>query len=75
MILMIWSYPDVTSDRLLFNVLWTVWIVIGSCFEEIDLIAEFGDAYLEYQKRVPMLIPFLKWPKREWRIINDGHDP
>lgn len=63
MILMIWSCPDLTSDRLLFNLLWTAWIVIGSYFEEIDLIAEFGDAYREYQKRVPMLVPLLKWPK------------
>jgi protein-S-isoprenylcysteine O-methyltransferase Ste14 len=73
MILMIWSCPNLTSDRLLFNLLWTVWIVIGSYFEEIDLIIEFGDAYREYQKRVPMLIPLLKWPKREWSIVNKGH--
>jgi protein-S-isoprenylcysteine O-methyltransferase Ste14 len=64
MILMIWSCPDLTRDRLLFDLLWTVWIVIGSYLEEIDLIAEFGGAYREYQKRVPMLIPLLKWPKR-----------
>jgi protein-S-isoprenylcysteine O-methyltransferase Ste14 len=75
MILMIWSCPDLTRDRLLFNLLWTVWIVIGSYFEEIDLIAEFGDAYREYQKRVPMLVPFLKWPKRGWGIVNRGHEP
>jgi protein-S-isoprenylcysteine O-methyltransferase Ste14 len=59
-ILLIWSCPNLTMDRLLFNLLWTIWIVIGSYFEEKDLIAEFGDAYREYQKRVPMLVPFLK---------------
>ncbi len=64
-IIIIWSCPDLTTDRLLFNLLWTVWIVVGSYFEEIDLIAEFGDAYREYQKRVPMLVPLLKWPNRE----------
>ncbi len=74
MILMIWSCPDLPRDRLLFNLLWTVWIVIGSHFEEIDLIVEFGDAYREYQKRVPMLVPLLKWPKREWNIVNKGHE-
>lgn len=57
MILMIWSCPDLTTDRLLFNGLWTVWIVIGSIFEERDLVLEFGDAYREYQRKVPMLIP------------------
>jgi methanethiol S-methyltransferase len=74
MILMIWACPDLTADRLLFNLLWTVWIVIGSYFEESDLIVEFGDAYREYQKRVPMLVPLLKWPKRERIIVNKGHD-
>jgi protein-S-isoprenylcysteine O-methyltransferase Ste14 len=57
MILMIWSCPDLTRDRLLFNSLWTVWIVIGSILEERDLVLEFGDVYREYQRRVPMLIP------------------
>ena len=74
MILMIWSCPDLTRDRLLFNLLWTVWIVIGSYFEEIDLVVEFDDAYREYQKRVPMLVPLLKWPKRESMIVNKGHE-
>jgi protein-S-isoprenylcysteine O-methyltransferase Ste14 len=73
MILMIWSCPDLTRDRFLFNLLWTAWIVIGSYLEEIDLLVEFGDAYREYQKRVPMLIPLLKWPKRKWSIVNKGH--
>ena len=57
MILMIWSSPNLTMDRLLFNGLWTVWIVIGSILEERDLIFEFGDVYREYQQRVPMFIP------------------
>ena len=74
MILMIWFYPDLTRDRLLFNLLWTAWIVIGSWFEEIDLISEFGDAYCQYQKRVPMLVPLLKWPKREWSIVDKDHE-
>ena len=74
MILMIWSCPDLTSDRLLFNLLWTVWSVVGSYFEEIDLIAEFGGAYREYQKGVPMLVPFIKSPRREWSIVDKGHE-
>jgi len=57
-ILMIWSYPDITTDRLLFNVLWTVWIVIGACLEERDMIAGFGEDYCEYRRRVPMLVPW-----------------
>jgi protein-S-isoprenylcysteine O-methyltransferase Ste14 len=56
-LLMIWSFPDLTADRLLFNLLWTGWIVAGAFFEERDLVDEFGDLYRKYQKEVPMLIP------------------
>ena len=56
-LLMIWSYPNLTLDRALFNVLWTLWIFIGSVLEERDLVAEFGDRYRAYQCNVPMLIP------------------
>ncbi len=56
-LLMIWSYPNLTVDRALFNVLWTVWIFFGSVLEERDLVAEFGDRYRKYQRDVPMLIP------------------
>lgn len=29
-IVMIWSCPDMKMDRLLFNVLWTIWIAVGT---------------------------------------------
>ena len=56
-LLMIWSYPVLTADRLLFNVLWTLWIVVGTILEERDLADDFGDEYREYQRKVPMLLP------------------
>ncbi len=55
--LMIWSCPDLTADRLLFDLLWTAWIVVGSILEERDLAASFGEDYRAYQTKVPMLIP------------------
>jgi methanethiol S-methyltransferase len=60
-IVLIWANPDVTADRLLFNVLWTAWIYVGTYLEEADLVAEFGAAYRNYQRRVPRLIPW-RWP-------------
>ena len=57
-LLMIWSCPDLSADRLLFNLSWTVWIFIGAVLEEKDLLSEFGDGYRKYQKKVPMLIPW-----------------
>ncbi len=59
-LILIWSAPQMTADRLLFNILWTAWIVIGARLEERDLVGEFGDAYRDYQRRVPMLLP---WPR------------
>ena len=56
-LLMIWASPDVTADRLLFNVLWSVWMAIGTRLEERDLAADFGEAYRKYQRSVPMLLP------------------
>lgn len=57
-LLLIWSTPDVTADGLLFNVLWTAWIVGGTVLEERDLVAELGEPYLEYRRAVPMLLPW-----------------
>ena len=56
-ILMIWSCPDLTADRLLFNLLWTAWIIVGTILEERDLVTLFGEEYRVYQSQVPMLIP------------------
>jgi len=57
-LMMIWSYPDLTADRLLLNVLFTVWIILGTILEERDLIAVHGEEYRTYQRAVPMLIPY-----------------
>jgi protein-S-isoprenylcysteine O-methyltransferase Ste14 len=54
----VWSCPDLTADRLVFNGLWTAWIVLGALLEERDLMAEFGDAYRTYRRQVPMLVPW-----------------
>jgi protein-S-isoprenylcysteine O-methyltransferase Ste14 len=57
-LIMFWSCPELTADRLLFNLMWTTWIIAGTVLEERDLLREFGDGYREYQKKVPMLIPY-----------------
>ncbi len=57
-LVLFWSNPDVTADRLLFDVLWTTWICVGAVLEERDLVADFGDVYRQYQHQVPMLVPW-----------------
>lgn len=56
--LMIWSHPDLTLDRLLFNLVFTIWIIIAIQLEERGLVAAHGNSYRSYQSKVPMLIPF-----------------
>ncbi|MCU0303045.1 MAG: isoprenylcysteine carboxylmethyltransferase family protein [Thermoanaerobaculales bacterium] len=63
-LLMIWTNPDLTADRLLFNVFWSLWMVVATVLEERDLVAAFGDDYRAYQRAVPMLLP-RPWPG--WR--------
>jgi protein-S-isoprenylcysteine O-methyltransferase Ste14 len=65
-LVLVWTYPVVTADRLLFNVVWTAWMVIGTVLEERDLVTTFGEPYREYQRRVPMLLPYrtpVRWPE------------
>jgi protein-S-isoprenylcysteine O-methyltransferase Ste14 len=57
-IMLFWASVDFTSDRLLFNMLWTSWVCLGTRLEEIDLVHDFGDVYEKYRRRVPMLIPW-----------------
>ncbi len=71
-IVMIWSCPDLTTDRLLFDLLWTGWIVVGAFLEERDLVETFGDSYREYQRRVPMLVPALRGRKPKL-TRKEGH--
>ena len=37
LIVLIWSCPVLTLDRLIFNIMWTFWIVIGTYLEDRDL--------------------------------------
>lgn len=57
-IVIIWACPVLTLDRLIFNVLWSIWIIIGTFLEDRDLHRKFGDRYREYSRRVSMLIPY-----------------
>lgn len=64
-IVFFWTYPVITTDRLLFNILWTIWVIIGSHLEEHELVEDFGDDYRDYQSKVPMLLPLSIHPA--WR--------
>jgi len=59
-LLIVWGYFFIrpTLMVLVIDCVISVYLVVGTKFEEKKLIAEFGEQYLQYKKRVPMLIPF-----------------
>lgn len=52
-----WAIPTMTLGHLLFASIMLVYVLIGLYYEERDLVAAHGDAYRNYQKRTPKLIP------------------
>jgi len=60
LILAFWSTPRMTVGHITFSITMTAYILIGVTLEERDLVRSFGERYKEYQRKVPMLVPFLK---------------
>lgn len=60
-IIAFWATPVMTVGHLYFAIMTTAYILIAVKFlEERDLVRQLGEPYKQYQKEVPMLIPFTK---------------
>ena len=59
-LLILWLSPSMSINAFIVYAAFTVYILIGIVFEERKLVREFGNVYLEYKSRTPMLFPGLK---------------
>jgi methanethiol S-methyltransferase len=64
-IVMLFTEPHMTIEKLLFAVFATVYFAVGSVFEERRLIDVFGQEYLDYRERTPRLVPGFVRPGRK----------
>lgn len=60
-ILFLWFNPSISMNSLIFNIGITLYFIIGAYFEERKLLRDFGEAYAEYKRKTPFLIPGLKF--------------
>lgn len=56
-----WLSPSMSVNSLAFNIGVTAYFVIGAYFEERKLLRDFGEAYAEYKRKTPFLIPGLNF--------------
>ena len=54
-----WAAPTMTVAHLVFAVATTAYILIAIRLEERDLVGAFGERYVAYRERTPMLLPRL----------------
>lgn len=56
-LLILWANPVVTWNVLAFNLGITGYLIVGALLEERKLLVEFGQAYADYRRKTPMLLP------------------
>lgn len=60
LIVAFWATPRMTAGHLILAIGMTVYCLIGTWFEERDLLRILGERYRAYRRRVPSLLP---WPR------------
>ena len=55
-----WATPTMTAGHAMFAAFMTIYMLAAIPIEERDLIAAYGENYLQYRRRVPGLIPRFK---------------
>ncbi|MBL8079645.1 MAG: isoprenylcysteine carboxylmethyltransferase family protein [Anaerolineales bacterium] len=63
-LLFIWLTPTMTQNSLTVYIGATIYTLVGAYFEEKKLLQDFGEAYAEYKRITPMLIPGLNFGRK-----------
>lgn len=66
----IWTTHTMSLTHLFLAIAFTGYIFVGLYFEEKDLTASLGQAYTDYQKRVPKILPFPRPNKPKTPVQN-----
>lgn len=56
-LLVLWFTPNMTDTGLMFNIVATLYFVLGSLIEEQRMVSYYGEAYQTYRKNVAWMIP------------------
>ncbi|WP_206367512.1 methanethiol S-methyltransferase [Sphingomonas sp. HDW15A] len=63
-----WAAPTMTVAHLVFALVTTAYILFAIQLEERDLVDAFGDRYVRYRQKTPMLVP------RMWGQSSEPHE-
>lgn len=55
----LWATPEMTYNHLMLAGGFTIYILVGISYEERDLLAEYGEQYREYQRKVGAFLPWI----------------
>lgn len=56
----IWVTPEMTMTHLFLSATMTIYVFVGLYYEEKDLVSSLGNEYVNYRKKVRMIIPIPK---------------
>ena len=71
-----WALPNYSPNHVLYALCWSVFIVLGTTFEETGIrsdTGDFGPVYEEYRKQVGMFFPLPRWFLRKPVVITEFH--
>lgn len=67
-----WATPQMTQGHLLFAVVVTGYILVGTLIEERDLVRTLGEDYRRYSRNTPRFFPRLRLQREAIPMMNRG---